>query len=94
MPSMGEAFLRDFAFPACGRPTERIFLQSGDGRRPVHGDNTLYQSDPHWRDLALFDKYFHATTAPASARAIKPAGQDLSQSFFSRAKNDDEERSH
>jgi hypothetical protein len=35
------------------------FLREPDGRRPVHGENEQFQSDPHWRDLILFYEYFH-----------------------------------
>jgi hypothetical protein len=41
------------------RRLTRIFLRGPDGRRPVHGAEPLYQSDPHWRDLVLFYEYFH-----------------------------------
>jgi hypothetical protein len=37
----------------------RTFLQDGDGRRPVHGGNTRYQTDAMWKDLVLFYEYFH-----------------------------------
>jgi len=37
----------------------RIFLRGPDGRRPVYGGTTKFQSDPHWRDLILFYEYFH-----------------------------------
>ena len=37
----------------------RIFLRGPDGRRPVYGGTTKFQSDPHWRDLILFHEYFH-----------------------------------
>jgi hypothetical protein len=36
-----------------------IFRRDADGRRPVHGGQPLYQTDPHWRDLVLFYEYFH-----------------------------------
>jgi hypothetical protein len=36
-----------------------IFLRGPDGRRPVHGGQTILQDDPHWRDLLLFYEYFH-----------------------------------
>jgi len=36
-----------------------IFLRGADGRRPVHGGQSLLQKDPHWRDLLLFYEYFH-----------------------------------
>jgi len=35
------------------------FLQDSEGRRPVYGGTTLFQEDPHWRDLILFYEYFH-----------------------------------
>jgi hypothetical protein len=36
-----------------------IFLQDGNGRRPVYGGTETFQSDPHWRDYILFYEYFH-----------------------------------
>ena len=36
-----------------------IFLRGPDGRRPVYGGSTIFQEDPHWRDLILFHEYFH-----------------------------------
>jgi hypothetical protein len=40
-----------------------IFRRDASGRRPFNGDNALFQTDPHWRDLILFHEYFHADTA-------------------------------
>ena len=37
----------------------RIFLRDANGRRPVYGGTTLFQSDPHWRNHILFYEYFH-----------------------------------
>jgi hypothetical protein len=37
----------------------RLFLAEETGRRPVHGDHPLLQTDPHFRDLPLFYEYFH-----------------------------------
>ncbi|TAM81387.1 MAG: glucosidase [Acidobacteria bacterium] len=37
----------------------RIFLRGADGRRPVYGGTEMFQTDPHWRDLILFNEYFH-----------------------------------
>jgi hypothetical protein len=37
----------------------RMFLQDGEGRRPVYGATERFQSDPHWRDYVLFYEYFH-----------------------------------
>jgi hypothetical protein len=41
------------------RRLSSIFLRGGDDRRPVHGSEELFQSDPHWKDLILFYEYFH-----------------------------------
>ena len=41
------------------RRLTRTFLRDCDGKRPVHGDNTRYQTDAHWKDLVLFYEYFH-----------------------------------
>lgn len=37
----------------------RIFLQDPSGRRPFNGETEKFQTDPHWRDLILFNEYFH-----------------------------------
>jgi hypothetical protein len=39
-----------------------IFLPDEQGRRPFHGDDPRFASDPHWRDLVLFHEYFHGDT--------------------------------
>jgi hypothetical protein len=39
-----------------------IFLPDAHGRRPCHGDDARFTSDPHWRDLILFHEYFHGDT--------------------------------
>jgi hypothetical protein len=41
------------------RRLSSIFLCGRDGRRPVHGTQEIFQSDPHWKDLILFYEYFH-----------------------------------
>ena len=37
----------------------RIFLRDEQGRRPVFGGNTTFQTDEHWRDYVPFHEYFH-----------------------------------
>jgi hypothetical protein len=37
----------------------RIFLADESGRRPCHGTDGRFASDPHWKDLVLFHEYFH-----------------------------------
>jgi len=40
----------------------RLFLPDEHGRRPCHGDDLRYATDPAWRDLVLFHEYFHGDT--------------------------------
>jgi hypothetical protein len=37
----------------------RIFLKNDKGRRPFYGGLEQIQNDPHWRDLIIFNEYFH-----------------------------------
>jgi hypothetical protein len=39
-----------------------IFLRDSAGRRPVFGEQALFQTDPCWRDLVPFHEYFHGDT--------------------------------
>jgi hypothetical protein len=39
-----------------------LFLPDAQGRRPCHGGDERYATDPHWRDLVLFHEYFHGET--------------------------------
>jgi len=41
------------------RRLSNIFLRDKHGNRPVYGNTTKFQRDPHWRDLILFYEYFH-----------------------------------
>jgi hypothetical protein len=41
------------------RRLSNIFLRDDNGRRPVYGGLTKFQTDPHWRDYILFHEYFH-----------------------------------
>jgi hypothetical protein len=38
------------------------FQRDSQGRRPVFGGNSKFQSDPHWRDYIPFHEYFHGDT--------------------------------
>ena len=40
----------------------RLFLPREDGRRPCHGEQRYFATDPHWRDLLLYHEYFHGDT--------------------------------
>jgi hypothetical protein len=41
------------------RRLESLFLRDAMGHRPVHGGESQYGHDPHWRDLVLFYEYFN-----------------------------------
>jgi Glycosyl hydrolase family 63 C-terminal domain len=41
------------------RRLSSIFLPTSAGPRPAHGADSIYEKDPHWRDLVLFYEYFH-----------------------------------
>ena len=36
-----------------------LFLPDASGRRPCHGEDVRFATDPHWKDLVLFHEYFH-----------------------------------
>ena len=36
-----------------------IFRRNDKNERPFNGGNSLFQYDPYWRDLILFNEYFH-----------------------------------
>ncbi|MEH1926069.1 MAG: glucosidase [Nostoc sp.] len=37
----------------------QIFLTDDSGRRPFYGGTEKFQTDPNWRNLILFNEYFH-----------------------------------
>jgi hypothetical protein len=52
----------DQAADEVSRRLVRIFQKDDSGRRPVYGNLTKFQDDPHWRDYVLFHEYFHGDT--------------------------------
>ena len=44
------------------RRVATLFLRDENGRRPCFGDAARWSDDPHWRDLVLFNEYFHGET--------------------------------
>jgi hypothetical protein len=53
--------LRDAAIELTQRLL-RIFRPDASGRRPVHGEERRYATDPNYKDLILFNEYFHGDT--------------------------------
>jgi hypothetical protein len=48
---------------AClSRRLSSLFLADGEGKRPVYNGNTLFQTDPNFRDFVLFYEYFNGDT--------------------------------
>jgi Glycosyl hydrolase family 63 C-terminal domain len=41
-----------------GRRLKRLFLRGKDGRRPIYGQNDVFQNDPQFRDYITFYEYF------------------------------------
>jgi hypothetical protein len=39
---------------------QNLFLPDRAGRRPCYGAERRYSDDPHWRELLLFNEYYHA----------------------------------
>jgi len=37
-----------------------LFLPDYRGKRPCHGDDDIFNTDPHWKNLIYFYEYFHA----------------------------------
>ncbi|MBS0604514.1 MAG: glucosidase [Verrucomicrobia bacterium] len=37
----------------------RLFTRNEEGKRPIYGTNDKFQKDPHFKDLLLFNEYFH-----------------------------------
>ncbi len=37
----------------------RLFERNSEGKRPIYGGAKKFQEDPHWKDLILFNEYYH-----------------------------------
>lgn len=36
-----------------------LFVRNDEGKRPFQGGTKMFQNDPHWQDLILFNEYYH-----------------------------------
>ncbi len=57
-----EVTLAGAAAEISAAPDPASFTRDASGRRAFHGGVELFQTDPHFRDLALFHEYFHGDT--------------------------------
>ena len=62
----------------------RGFLRRPDGTRPASGAAEGHQQDPHWRDLILFQEYFHGDTGVELGASHQTGWTALSQNCYSR----------
>ena len=58
MPDGSSVAPRDMAQEVARRMIA-LFQRGPDGRRPIYGSTRKFQDDPYWRDLLLFNEYFH-----------------------------------
>jgi hypothetical protein len=59
----------------------KIFLRGKDGRRPVHGRDSRFQTDPHWPDHLLFYEYFHGDTGAGLGASHQTGWTGLAPAF-------------
>ena len=59
-----------------------LFLPDRNGRRPSHGDEPRYQTDPHWCDLVLFSEYFCGDTGRGSGASHQTGWTALAATFL------------
>ena len=59
-----------------------LFLADASGKRPCHGADERYASDPHWRDLVLFYEYFHGETGRGCGASHQTGWTALVTRFF------------
>src|SRR5881296_462535 len=65
-----------------------IFLPGESGMRPCHGEVTKYATDPHWRDLVLFNEYFHGETGRGLGASHQTGWTALAMKLLENTTND------
>ncbi|XP_021370188.1 uncharacterized protein YMR196W-like [Mizuhopecten yessoensis] len=73
--------LRDVARELCERLVS-LFVPDKDGRRPCHGEDKKYSTDPNYRDLVLFYEYFHGDTGRGCGASHQTGWTALVASLF------------
>src|SRR5213075_251555 len=73
------------------RRLSSIFLPNKDGARPCHGEVAKYATDPHWRDLVLFNEYFHGETGRGLGASHQTGWTALAVKLLENTTNDPDE---
>ncbi len=60
----------------------RIFLRDAEGRRAVYGGTEKFQTDPYWRDLILFNEYFHGDNGAGIGASHQTGWTGLTAKLF------------
>ncbi len=68
-----------------GRRLGATFMPDANGRRPCHGDDQRFATDPHWKDLVLFYEYFHGDTGRGLGASHQTGWTSLVMRSFHRA---------
>ena len=63
------------------------FEKDETGKRPVNGNETIYQDDPYFRDLILFYEYFHGDNARGVGASHQTGWTGVVAELINRVKN-------
>jgi len=74
------------------RRLTRLFLPDEHGARPCHGGRAMYADDPHFRDLVLFNEYFHADDGRGLGASHQTGWTALAANLLERVANERESR--
>ncbi len=69
-----------------------LFLRDETGRRPSHGQEQRYISDPHWKDLVLFSEYFSGDTGRGVGASHQTGWTALAATLLQRMHRIDSEK--
>src|SRR6266536_159112 len=72
-----------------------IFLPNEYGERPYNGKIDKYDTDPYWRDLVLFNEYFHGETGRGLGASHQTGWTALAVKLLENTVNDpDQQAAH
>jgi len=74
------------------RRLSSIFLPNENGERPCHGKIDKYATDPYWRDLVLFNEYFHGETGRGLGASHQTGWTALAVKLLENTVNDSDQQ--